>query len=692
MFTSFLYKSFILIFACTVLQNIAFAQTENPINNTTEQQIEDLTNANESENEDDTWLQQLEDLRKHPVNLNYADNDELKTLRILTDLQINSLLSYRKLMGVINNIYELQAIPNWDIETIKKILSFVTIAQKINPVTELRNRFKGGEHNIMLRVSQTVENAFGFVDSTSSGNFYPGSPQRLFLRHRYSYRNLLQYGIVAEKDAGEQLFKGAQKQGFDFYSAHLFARNLGRVKALAIGDFTVNMGQGLIQWQNLAFRKSADAMQVKRSSPVLRPYNSAGEFNFMRGVGATVKVSKSTDATLFASYKNRDANIGVDTSSFIDPEFASSLLTSGLHRTKSEIEDRNALKQLTAGFNLSFNQKRWHVGLNGVYYGFDKSIQRTSQPYNLFGVSGKAWMNASIDYNYTYKNFHYFGESAISKNGGYAFIDGMLLSLGNKMDVSMVLRNIDKKYQAVQGSAFTEGTLPSNESGLYTGIKLRPMYGITIDAYADFYKFPFLRYRVDAPSKGNDYLIQIGYKPNKVVDVYIRLRSETKDQNSSGLNLPTRQLNALNRTNFRAHFSYKIDKTWSVRQRAEMNWFDKSGAQSSTGFLIYTDLIYKPMFNPLSFNVRLQYFEVDDYNSRIYAFENDVLYSFSIPLFQNTGFRYYANINYDVSKKLSLWLRWAQTRYSNVNPIGSGLDEIQGNVRSDFRVQLRYVF
>ncbi|MBL0144814.1 MAG: hypothetical protein IPP48_02690 [Chitinophagaceae bacterium] len=61
--------------------------------------------------------------------------------------------------------------------------------------------------------------------------------------------------MLGEKDAGEQFFKGNQKQGFDFYSTHLFARNIGIVKALALGDFTVNMGQGLTQWQSLAFKK-----------------------------------------------------------------------------------------------------------------------------------------------------------------------------------------------------------------------------------------------------------------------------------------------------------------------------------------------------------------------------------------------------------------------------------------------------
>jgi hypothetical protein len=90
--------------------------------------------------------------------------------------------------------------------------------------------------------------------------------------------------------------------------------------------------------------------------------------------------------------------------------------------------------------------------------------------------------------------------------------------------------------------------------------------------------------------------------------------------------------------------------------------------------------------------LRLQYFETDSYDSRIYAYENDVLYSYSIPPFSDKGFRYYVTFNYDLTKKISFWLRWAQTIYKDRKTVGSGLDEILGNKRSDLKIQARYVF
>ena len=90
--------------------------------------------------------------------------------------------------------------------------------------------------------------------------------------------------------------------------------------------------------------------------------------------------------------------------------------------------------------------------------------------------------------------------------------------------------------------------------------------------------------------------------------------------------------------------------------------------------------------------MRLQYFETDGYDSRLYAYENDVLYSFSIPVFYDKGYRYYLNVNYDVNKRLSCWFRWAQTIFKDKTTVGSGLDEIKGNKRTEVKFQVLYYF
>ena len=670
----------------------AFAQVTEPVTSNTEQQLENITENNEDqETEDDSYLQQMVQFIKNPIALNEADVADLNQLRILTPIQIQNFILYRNLVGKLIDVYELQAVPGWDIGTIQKIRPCISVSTQVSFAGTLKSRIKKGEHIILFRLSQVPERSKGYlIDSSTATNFYPGSPQKLLLRYKYNYKNLFQYGIVAEKDAGEQFFKGKQKQGFDFYSAHIFIRKIGIIKSLAIGDFTVNLGQGLTQWQSLAFKKSVDVMNIKREGEVLRPYNSAGEINFHRGLAVTL-AKKNWQLTVFGSYRKIDANFVADTSQSRD-DFVSSLQTSGYHRTKSETDDKAIQRQLTFGGNFSYQLKRLHLGINAVQYKFKFPLVKSADPYNKYALSGSSFGNYSFDYSYTFRNMHFFGEAAFTSSFSKAFVNGLLISASSRVDLSLLYRNISKSYQSLYTYAFTEGTYPTNEKGLYAGISIRPGSAWRIDAYADFYKFPWLRYRVDAPSTGSDYLIQLNYKPNKQLEIYTRYHAESKAINSNPAQLTLSPVIQQPKKNWRTQVSYKINTAVSIRSRAEIVWFDKSGAAEEQGFLIYFDFIYKPFLRPFSGNIRMQYFDTEGYNSRIYAYENDVFYSFSIPVFYEKGYRYYANINYDLNKKISFWIKWAQTLYRDKSLIGTGLDEIKGNSKSEIKLQIAYKF
>ena len=428
------------------------------------------------------------------------------------------------------------------------------------------------------------------------------------------------------------------------------------------------------QWQSLAFKKSADVVNIKRQSAVLRPYNSAGEINFHRGVGITLG-KKGWQATVFGSYKNIDANFIADTSQSQD-DFVSSLQTSGFHRTKSEVEDKGVQRQLAFGGNFSYQYKNLHIGINAIQYKFMLPIQKGNEPYNKFALAGSSFGNYSIDYSYTYKNLHFFGEAASTQKMDKAFVQGVLLSAANNVDISLFYRNIQRSYQSLYTNAFTEGTYPTNEKGLYTGISIKPAIAWRIDAYADFYSFPWLRFRVDAPSSGSDYLVQLNYKPNKQLEIYTRFRAESKRINVNPTDFTLNPVIPQPRQSWRTHSVYKISPAFSLKNRVEVVWFDKKGDNKEQGFLTYVDVAFKPALKPLSASLRLQYFETDGYNSRLYAYENDVLYSFSIPVFYEKGFRYYLNANYDLNKKMTVWFRVAQTLNPDRTTIGSGLDEI----------------
>ncbi|HET9824689.1 MAG TPA: helix-hairpin-helix domain-containing protein [Chitinophagaceae bacterium] len=653
----------------------------------TEQQLENQTDVDQIETEDDALLQQLEHFKKHPVNLNQATANDLNELAFLSELQIDNMVSYRSLLGRFISIYELQAIPGWDIGTIKKILPYISISNATAATDELQTKFNNGDHQLLVRYSQTVERSQGF-EKQSTAQRYLGSRERFFFRYHYQYKNVLQYGIVGDKDAGEQFFSGRQKYGFDFYSLHFFARKTGRIESFALGDFTVNMGQGLIQWQALAFKKSGDATAIKRQSSILRPYNSAGEFYFHRGAGVTLKF-KTIGITGYVSLRQLSANLLVDT--IHNAKFISSFLTSGYHRTQSENDDRNNMRQLSFGGNVVYRARNWHIGINGVRYNFSLPIQKRNEPYNLFAVSGRSWGNLSIDYSWTYHNVHAFGEAAIDKNFDRAFLNGLLISVDPRVDLSILHRAIGKAYQAMYGNAFTENSYPTNENGLYTGVSIRPASGWGLDMYVDIYKFPWLKYLVDAPSYGKDLLIQLNYTPNKQVQISSRYRSETK-QSGQRANSAVNQLVLIPRRGWRTQLNYRVTQAITLRNRIELVWYDNKRADAEEGFLTFFDVLYTPGLKPFSANIRLAYFDTDDYNSRIYAYENDVLFSYSIPAFFDKGYRYYINFGYDLSKSISFWMHWTQIIFSNRKQIAGGSDEINSNHRSEIRLQGQWIF
>ena len=679
---------------------LASAQDKQEMSETTKQQLENLADAGSDDPEDDSNLQLLDHYRKHPININTANAEELAALNLLSGLQVQQLLAYRKLLGLLINPYELQAIPSWDIATIKKIFPFIVVADNKSLAEKLGERWKGGDNKLLLRSARVLEKSKGYdLPATAGTSYYLGNRDKYLLRYSYNYKNLLQWGLLAGKDAGEQFFKGSQRQGFDFYSVHFFARKLGVIKALAIGDYTVNLGQGLLQWQALAFKKNADAMAVKRQSAVLRPYNAAGEYNFHRGIGITLQ-KRNWEGTLFASFRKISASQSAD--SITGDGIVSSFITSGYHRTAAENAGRNSLGQLAVGGNLKYQGSNWHAGFNAIHYHFSKPVQKSADPYHLYALQGSELSNASFDYSYTWRNVHFFGEAAADSKFSKAFLSGALVSVDKNIDVSVVYRNIQKDYVSVNANAFTENAYPVNENGFYTGVSVRPVAGLRLDAYADLFRFPWLKYRVDAASQGKDFLVQLNYTPNKQVEMYARYKSETKMSNQAVDTLAAAVVAAVPKKDLRLQTTLQISRQFSLANRLELLWYNGNAPDAGQGFLGNMDASYKPAHAAWSSNLRLQYFETSGYNERIYTYETGLPYNFSIPFFYGKGFRYYFNFDCDAgqlfgkSRKkkryMDIGFRWAQTVYSNSAVIGSGLDEINGNKLTEIKVQLIMIF
>ncbi len=655
----------------------------------TEQELEQLTeSAEDAEETDDSWLQQLEYRKKNRLNLNSATAADFIELQLLSDLEISAFLSYRKNLGLLVSIYELQAVPGWDISLIRKMLPYITVSTPLITKENLKKRFSEGNQQLIFRYSSIVEKGKGYREKNADRSFYTGDPSRFMLRYKYQYKNLLQYGATIAKDAGERLWNN-KKGTFDFNSFHIFMGKTGIVKSFALGDYTINLGQGLIHWQGMAFGKGAGVWNIKRQSPVLRPYNSSGYYFFHRGAALTLE-KKHWETTLFLSGRRLDARVEGDNS---DTEtFITSISASGYHRTQQELSNQGNLQALTYGGNLRYKNKQGYAGLNLLQYHFSYSLKKEDSPYNLYALSGRNYRNLSVDYGYTFKNIHFFGEVAIDKSFRHALLNGILFSIHPKAALSLLHRSISKSYQAFFGNAFTVNSIVSNEQGLFMGFSLKPAPSFGIDLYLDLFRFPWLKYRIDAPSYGKDYHFQFTYKPSKRTELYTRYKVRQKSLNQK---LETNAMNEVVATinsSWRTQIVHRVNPVFLFRQRFELLWYTIPKSDMEKGFLAFFDVFCNPERSRLNANFRLQIFQCDSYNSRLYAYENDVLCYYAVPVFYDNGLRYYVNARYKLNKSFSLWLKWAQTIYSNKTAIGSGLDEINGNKKSEIRMLLSASF
>lgn len=345
---------------------------------------------------------------------------------------------------------------------------------------------------------------------------------------------------------------------------------------------------------------------------------------------------------------------------------------------------------------VKYRKPSWQISLNGIHYRLSKPVQKKDEPYNLWALSGHNFSNASIDYSVGFRNLHIFGETAIDKNFRLAALHGLLLSPAPTVSISFVHRAISPKYQALYANAFTENYTVNNERGLFSGVSLMPNAALSLQGYVDLFSFPWLKFRLDAPSKGADFMIQSVYNPSKKLNCYVRFKLSDKPINLAGLSVMQETGNILIK-NWRLHASMVLSKEVTIRNRAEFLIYNARDRDPEQGFLYYADVLYNPAFQWWDFNLRLERFETGGYNSRLYAYENDVLYNISIPAAFNKGYRFYVNLHGDLSKALKKWLpgnvktgfwvRFAQTFYTDKPTAGSGLNKVNDNTLSELKLQ-----
>lgn len=637
----------------------------------------------------------------NPIDINKADTELLQGSYLLNEDQINSLIAYRNLFGELISLYELQAVPGFDVQTIDRIIPFITLEDRQGRSQKFFIRLQNEEQAYFLfRHRRTWETRQGFTpqDTTASGRIgsrYLGDPNELYVRFRIQHARDFSIGFTLDKDPGEQFkwdIKSA-RYGFNFTSFHLTRYNIGNWKVISIGDFQASFGQGLVFGAGYSFGKGAETVPtIRRSSRGIIPYTAAMEFGFFRGVAATYQLKK-IQVSLLSSFSHKDGQIQTAIDSIGEPQnFISSFNQSGLHRTTSEVSGKNKFREISVGGNVQYahSSGKFQTGTNFLLTRFDQPWIRDARIYNKFEFSGRQNSVGSIFFNYNWKNFNLFGESARSQSTGKGTVLGLVSSLSRQVDFSLLWRKYDRNFHSFFANSLSESTRPTNETGIYLGIEIRPNTRWKINAYYDYFKFPWLKFRIYAPSNGSEWLGKISFRPSKTLTAFVQIRSEIKDRNSTNSSEPKLifQVKPISKYSGLISLEYQVTKSLFLRSRILMSYVDFE-AKKSKGFMILQDFKYGRQRWRITSRIAL--FDTENYESRLYAFENNVLWTFSIPALSGQGMRYYLVGQYTISPKLTAYCRFARTSYTDRETISSGLQTINGPQQTETTLLLRYM-
>ncbi len=660
--------------------------------------VQDLFSQQSENTNYETMYEALFQYYRYPIDLNKASREELESLYILSPALIVNFLDYRTKNGKLLSIYELQAIKGFDKNIFEKLLPFVKIIDDgINKDSRtLWERIKTEDNSYaIVRYQQTVEPTRGQSPNMPSDQRYLGDASQLFARYRIQSNGDFSLGITTKKDAGEAIqWQPSKRQyGMDYYSLHFAIFNRGHLKTLALGDYQVQIGQGLVMSSGFYLGKGAEPVTtIKRSNQGIRPYTGAMETGFLRGAAATLNF-KRLDWTNFVSYRNLDGNVrtGIDTITNND-DYVSNILRFGYHRTERELATKGSIGEALAGTHLLYSSetKNFKFGLNSIYSQYSVPFNSPQRTYNYYDFRGTNNYNFGVDFSYNYQNFSFFGEYSRSKGGGNGLIAGILASVHPKIDLALLVRNYDPNFYNFYGNTFGEISLNKNERGIYWGVKYTPSRKLNFAAYFDKFAQPWLTSRAEAPSEGYEYRLRINYMPTKKITLYAQYIDENKQANKIDNTTPQDYIVNQKRTNWLFNIDYKAEKLLSLKTRVQFTSFKQDGGTLETGIMMLQDVNFD--FKKFKVGVRFSIFDSQDFNTRLYVFERNVLYAFSMPLYQGIGTRSYIIMQYKISKHWDVWAKIAGFQYRKVDAISSGINEIEGNTKTDVTLQAKYSF
>ena len=615
--------------------------------------------------------EQLCELNQHPMDMNHASREQLEQLPFLSAQQVEDIMAYLYQYGPMKSLAELQMIRSLDYQRRRLLTFFVRIDddEQKQGFPSLKTITQYGRHELMATAK------IPFYERRGDNEVYKGWPYRHWLKYQFSYGDQVKAGFVGTQDAGEPFFANKNRWGYDYYSYYVQIKHWGRLESLVLGKYRVSMGMGLIANNGFTMGKLTSLQNLGRSTTTLRAHSSRSSADYLQGAGATMTIVKGLSLTGFLSYRAMDATLNKDGS-------ATTIVTSGYHRTETELEKKDNLRNTTFGGNIRYQQHGIHAGLNIIAAHLNRELKpNTSLLYRQHAAQGTDFMNFSADYGYIHHRFAFNGETAMNKNGALATINSLSLQCGNGVSLMALYRFYSFRYTSLYANSFSEGGSVQNESGVYLGVNWQPSPRLKVMAYSDYAYFPWAKYQISQSSHAFDNMLQVSYLRNRwTIDARYRLKVRQRDnEDKSALQ---------SRTEHRGRLSLTYDGSFSSRTQVDYTQIVFRG--QDRGWMVSQSLGYHHRWLKLSGG--LGYFHTDSYDSRVYLYESGPLYSYGFSQFSGEGIRYWLMARAEISRRLILTAKFGTTDYFDRSVIGTSYQQIDGSSQSDLDLQVRWKF
>ncbi|RNC66060.1 helix-hairpin-helix domain-containing protein [Proteiniphilum sp. X52] len=652
-----------------------------------EQLAEEEMNETAIENMHEELLQ----LENNPMNLNMVSREQLENFPLLSIEEADAIFRFLERNRPLYTVFELRNVPLLNIKTVEMILPFFHVGEMGKRETRLQatDMLKYGRQEVQFRFDKTLTPRAGYGEFPDSilerypNRKYRGEDFYTSLRYSFRYRDRIQMGFTAEKDAGEPFFQPDYPKGYDHYGAHLIIHDIGRLTTVALGDYRLSFGQGLVLNNDFMISKSWSSANIARRTLPPKRHFSTAENGFFRGAAAVAELGNFS-VTGFYSDKRIDANLS-------DEGDITSFKVDGLHRTPLEIEKKKNTREQVAGGNINFRKDRLQLGISGIFHRYDKMYNPTLRDYNLYSLRDSSNLNASIDYSFQFPGLIFAGETAIARNGAVATLNTLRYRFSGNLSFSLLHRHYPISYNALYAQAFSEGGNVQNEQGLYVGAEFSPFSKFSVTAYADFVRFPWLKYGIDTPSNAVDLYLLGTYTLSRQSFLEARYKYKQKEKNTAWPDENSRSVLPYATHKFRFRYSLDLRSGWNFQTTADRAHYKEKHFPAENGFMLSQNIGYRGR-GPLTGDAYLAWFNADTYDARLYSYERNPLNTFHMPSFYGKGYRLAFSAKYAVNGNLSFSVKFGHTRYFNRDTIGTGTELIDGNNRTDIFTYIRWVF